>query len=43
MSTFNDTQNQILPYKECKDIYRTTTLGKRIVEGFIELQHLVKE
>ena len=33
MSTFNDTQNQILPYKECKDIYRTTTLGKRIVEG----------
>ena len=31
MSTFNDTQ--ILPYKECKDIYRTTTLGKRIVEG----------
>ncbi|WP_455145668.1 anti-CBASS protein Acb1 family protein [Brachyspira pilosicoli] len=33
MSTFNDTQYQILPYKECKDIYRTTTLGKRIVEG----------
>lgn len=33
MSTFNDTQNQILPYKKCKDIYRTTTLGKRIVEG----------
>ena len=35
MSTFNDTQNQILPYKECKDIYRTTTLGKRIVEGLV--------
>lgn len=33
MSTFNDIQNQILPYKKCKDIYRTTTLGKRIVEG----------
>lgn len=33
MSTFNDTQ--ILPYKECKDIYRTTTLGKRIVEGLV--------
>lgn len=33
MSTFNDIQNQILPYKECKNIYRTTTLGKRIVEG----------
>lgn len=35
MSTFNDTQNQILPYKECKNIYRTTTLGKRIVEGLV--------
>lgn len=33
MSFFRDGKNQILAYDECKNIYRTATLGKRIVEG----------
>ena len=33
MSFFRDGKNQILSYDECKNIYRTATLGKRIVEG----------
>ncbi|KLI56954.1 anti-CBASS protein Acb1 family protein [Brachyspira hyodysenteriae] len=33
MSFFKDGKNQTLSYDECKDIYRTATLGKRIVEG----------
>ena len=33
MSFFKDGKNPILPYDECKNIYRTATLGKRIVEG----------
>lgn len=35
MSFFKDGKNQILSYDECKDIYRTATLGKRIVEGLV--------
>ena len=33
MSFFRDGKNPILAYDECKNIYRTATLGKRIVEG----------
>ena len=33
MSFFRDGKNPILSYDECKNIYRTATLGKRIVEG----------
>ena len=33
MSFFRDGKNTILSYDECKNIYRTATLGKRIVEG----------
>lgn len=33
MSFFKDGKNPILSYDECKNIYRTATLGKRIVEG----------
>ena len=35
MSFFKDGKNTILSYDECKDIYRTATLGKRIVEGLV--------
>ncbi|HJH55051.1 MAG TPA: DUF1073 domain-containing protein [Brachyspira hyodysenteriae] len=35
MSFFKDGKNQILSYDECKNIYRTATLGKRIVEGLV--------
>ncbi|MEI0551321.1 DUF1073 domain-containing protein [Brachyspira intermedia] len=33
MSFFKDGKNPILSYDECKNIYRTATLGKRIIEG----------
>ena len=35
MSFFRDGKNSILSYDECKNIYRTATLGKRIVEGLV--------
>ena len=35
MSFFKDGKNTILSYDECKNIYRTATLGKRIVEGLV--------
>ena len=35
MSFFRNGKNTILSYDECKDIYRTATLGKRIVEGLV--------
>lgn len=36
MSFFRDDEKQfILPYETCKNIYRTATLGKRIVEGLV--------
>lgn len=36
MSFFRDDEKQfILPYETCKNIYRTATLGKRIIEGLV--------
>ncbi|MDA0063039.1 hypothetical protein OFS07_15530 [Brachyspira hyodysenteriae] len=39
MSFFKDGKNPILSYDECKNIYRTATLGKRIVEGASKLRY----